>query len=353
VTRQTISGVESGLYLPSTLVALRLARALGCRVEDLLWIEEETASLDVVPAASVPVGCASRLLLARVGERWIAHPLHGDQALRTELLPADAEGCLEPGHTRMPTRLLEDVDTLAHTLVVAGCAPALALWARSAERWHPGLRVHWLTANSTAALESLARGEIHAAGTHLYDPDSTEYNVPFVRRIMRDWTVVLITLGIWEEGLVVRPGNPHNVRTVADLAQPDVTIVNRESGSGARQVLEHALHKEGIPWAAVPGFGHVVLSHLDVAREVWAGRAEAGVSAAAIATAFGLDFVPLQQVRYDIVLRKEYLHDPLVEQLLNTLSSHRFRTQLQALGGYDTHHTADIVATLEPGTVPS
>jgi DNA-binding XRE family transcriptional regulator len=97
VTRQTISGVESGLYLPSTLVALRLARALGCRVEDLLWLEEETTSLDVVPAASVPVGCASRLLLARVGDRWIAHPLSGEQTVRTELLPADAEGHLEPG----------------------------------------------------------------------------------------------------------------------------------------------------------------------------------------------------------------------------------------------------------------
>jgi putative molybdopterin biosynthesis protein len=351
VTRQTISGVESGLYLPSTLVALRLARALGCRVEDLLWLEEEMTSLDVVPATSVPVGCASRLLLARVGDRWIAHPLSGEQTVRTELLPADAEGHLEPGQTRMPTRLLEDVETLAHTVVVAGCTPALALWARSAERGHAGLRVHWLTANSTAALESLARGEIHVAGTHLYDPDSTEYNVPFVRRIIRDRAAVLITLGVWEEGLVVRPGNPRNVRAVTDLAQPGVTIVNREPGSGARQVLEHALYKEHIPLTAVQGFDHVVFSHMDVAREVLAGRAEAGVSAAAIATAFGLSFVPLQQVRYDIVILKEYLHDALVEQLLDTLSAHRFRAQLQALGGYDTQHTANIVATLEPGTL--
>jgi molybdate-binding protein/DNA-binding XRE family transcriptional regulator len=353
VTRQTISGVESGLYLPSTLVALRLARALGCRVGDLLWLEEETASLDVVPAASVPAGCASRLLLARVGDRWIAHPLSGDQTLRTELLPADAEGHLEPGQPRMSTRLLEDVDTLAHTVALSpDTHRPWRLWARSAERGHAGLRVHWLTANSTTALESLARGEIHVAGTHLYDPDSTEYNVPFVRRIMRDRAAVLITLGIWEEGLVVRPGNPCNVRTVADLAQPGIAIVNREPGSGARQVLEHALHQERIPLTAVHGFDYVVFSHLDVAREVWAGRADAGVSAAAIATAFGLGFVPLQQVRYDIVILKAYLHDPLVEQLLNTLSSHRFRAQLQALGGYDTQHTADIVATLEPGALP-
>jgi molybdate-binding protein/DNA-binding XRE family transcriptional regulator len=305
--RQTISGVESGLYLPSTLVALRLAKALGCRVEDLLWLEEEPVSLDVVSAASVPAGCVSRLLLACVGDRWIAHPLSREQTVRTELLPADAEGCLEPGQTRMPARLMEDIETLAHTVVVAGCTPALALWARSTERWHPGLRVHWLTANSTTALESLARGEIHVAGTHLYDPDSSEYNVPFVRRIIRDRATVLITLGVWEEGLVVRPGNPHNVRTAADLAQPGMTIVNREPGSGARQVLEHALHRESIPFTAVQGFDHTVSSHLDVAREVWAGRAEAGVSVATIATAFGLGFVPLQQVRYDMVILKDYL----------------------------------------------
>src|SRR5262245_4192874 len=282
VTRQTISGVESGLYLPSTLVALRLAKALGCRVEDLLWLEEETTSLDVVPAAAVPEGCASRLLLARVGDRWIAHPLRGEQTVRTELLPADAEGQLEQGHTRMPVRLLEDVETLAHTVVVAGCTPALALWARSAERGHTGLRVLWLTANSTTALESLARGEIHMAGTHLYDPASTEYNVPFVRRIMRDRAGVVITLGVWDEGLVLRPGNPRNISTVADLAQPGVTMVNREPGSGARQVLEHALHTARIPATAVHGFDYVVASHLEVAREVWAGRADAGISAAAI-----------------------------------------------------------------------
>src|SRR5262245_57589959 len=341
VTRQTISGVESGLYLPSPLVALRLARALGCRVEDLLWLEEETTSLDVVPAASVPSGCASRLLLARVGDRWIAHPLSGEQTVRTELLPADAEGCLEPGQTRMPTRLLEDVDTLAHTVVVAGCTPALALWARSAERGHPGLRVHWLTANSTTALESLARGEIHAAGTHLYDPASTEYNVPFVRRIIRDRAAVLITLGVWDEGLVVRPGNPRQIKAVADLAQPGVRIVNREPGAGARRVLEQALQAERIPVTAVQGFEHVFSSNLAVAGEAGAGRADAGVSAAAIATAFGLGFVPLQQVRYDMVIFKDSLHDALVEQLLHTLSSHRFRAQLHALGGYDTQHTAD------------
>jgi putative molybdopterin biosynthesis protein len=352
VTRQTISGVESGLSTPSTLVALRLAKALGCRVEELLWLEDEATTLEAVPAASVPAGCPARLVLARVRDTWVAHPLSGDQAFRTELIPADAEGRLETGHTRMPVRLLDDVASLAKTVVIAGCAPAFALWGCAAERWHPGLRVHRIFANSTAALESLARGEIHAAGTHLYDPVSAQYNVPFVRRIIRDRTAVLITLGVWEEGLLVRPGNPRNVRTVVDLTQPGVPMVNREPGSGARMILEHALQQEHIPFEAVHGFERVVSSHLDVAREVLAGRAEAGISAASIATAFGLGFIPLQQVRYDIVVLKDYLHEPLVEQLLNTLSYQRLRSQLKALGGYDTSHTATIVATLEPEHFP-
>src|SRR6266446_2308609 len=89
------------------------------------------------------------------------------------------------------------------------------------------------------------------------------------------------------------------------------------------RLLEHALQQERIPFEAVYGFERVVSSHLDVAREVLAGRAEAGISAASIATAFGLGFIPLQQVRYDIVVLKDYLHEPLVEQLLNTPSYQR------------------------------
>ena len=125
-------------------------------------------------------------------------------------------------------------------------------------------------------------------------------------------------------------------------------MVNREPGSGARMILEHALQQERIPFEAVYRFERVVSSHLDVAREVLAGRAEAGISTASIATAFGLGFIPLQQVRYDIVVLKDSLHEPLVEQLLNTLSYQRLCAQLKALGGYDTSHTATIVATLEP-----
>lgn len=346
VTRQTVSAIEAGLFVPSTAVALRLARALGCRVEELFWLEEDAPEVEALAAAGVPEGRDLRLALARVGGRWVAHSLMGEASLRTELVPVDGWGERHPGAATVRARLVGDPEALAQTVVLAGCTPALSLWARAAERWHPGLRVHWVLANSTAALDMLARGEVHGAGMHLYDEASDDYNAPFVaaRRLGRP--VVLVNLGVWEEGLVVRPGLPCPVRSPADLARPGIRLVNREPGSGARQILERFLAQGGVPPAAVHGFDRVVHGHLEVAQEVAAGRADVGVSTEAVARLFGLEFVPLQRVRFDVAFFQDALDEPPVRQILATLSHRWVRSQLALLGGYDTRHTGEVVATV-------
>ncbi|WP_374713193.1 substrate-binding domain-containing protein, partial [Symbiobacterium terraclitae] len=164
-----------------------------------------------------------------------------------------------------------------------------------------------------------------------------------------DRTVVLVNLGTWEEGLLVQAGNPLSIRSAADLAARGVRIVNREPGAGSRLVLEQALRREGVPPEAVAGFADVVTGHLEVAQTIAAGRADAGVSTAAVAASYGLGFVPMQQVRYDIAIVKEYLDEAPVRELLGMLGHRRFRSQLEALGGYDTRRTGDVVATVEPG----
>lgn len=348
VTRQTIGGVEAGLFAPSATVALRLAKALGCRVDELFWLEEDLPAIEAGPVAGVPAGRDLRVALARVGGRWVAHPLFGDDAFRSELIPADGVGVRATvADDAMRVRPLYDPATLPHSAVLAGCSPALSLWARAAERWHPGLRVHWIFANSMAALGSLTRGEVHAAGMHLYDPESGEHNVPFVRRAIPGRAAVLINLGIWDEGFVVGAGNPLGIRAGADLAQPGVRIVNREEGAGSRQMLERELVSAHVPCAAVSGYDRVVTGHIEVAREVAAGRADAGVTTAAVAAAFGLGFVPLHSVRYDMVVLKEYLAEPPIAELFGTLSHRWVRSQLEALGGYDTALTGEVVATID------
>lgn len=340
VTRQTISGIEGGLYSPTAAVALRLARALGCRVEDLFWLEDEAGELEATPAGPFPPG-ETRVAVARVGDRWLAHPLHGDHAFRTEMIPCDGLGSVEGGQVRV--RLLDEPRTLSRTVAVAGCTPVLSLWARAAERWHPGLRVLWTFRNSMAALRSLAAGEVHAAGLHLFDPRTEEYNTPFVRQVLGSRDVVLVNLGVWEEGLVVRPGNPKALRRGEDLARQDVTLVNREQGAGSRMLLEEALRRDGVPESAVNGFGNLAGSHEEVARAVASGRADAGVTSACVAAAYGLDFVPLREVRYDLALLRPYLDHEPVRQLLGTLDHRWVRSQLQVLGGYNTARTGETL----------
>lgn len=379
ITRQTIGGIEAELYAPSASVALRLAKALGCRVEDLFWLEDDLPTVQaklVLPALPEGAGEESgagesaftadsinpaakganlplRVTLAQIGGKWIAHPLQNAQAFRTELIPADgladfqtdvaAHGLAQNGSDSVAARLLDEPDALMRTVLLAGCAPALSLWARSAERWHPGLRVHWHHANSTLALESLARGEIHAAGVHLCDLRGGHDNAPFARQALKQGALVLVNLGVWEEGLLVRPGNPKRLQAGADLAQAGIRIVNREPGAGSRLLLDSWLQSEHIETAQVEGYGQTAMGHLEVAQAVQAGNVDAGISAESVAAIYGLGFVPLRSVRYDLALRKETLDYEPVQQLLGTLRHRWIQSQLRALGGYDTTHTGDII----------
>lgn len=348
VSRQTISGVESGQTALSVTVALKLSKALGCRVEDLFWLDQETVTLDAVPVQTMELGEPVRVSLARIGGRWVAHPLVGADAFRLELIPADGEATRHPDQNTMSVTLLDEPANLLNTVVVAGCSPALSLWARAAERWHPDLRVHLTFANSTVALERLMRGEVHIAGLHLYSSTTDSFNIPFVRQALQNQTAVLINLGVWQEGLLVAPGNPKAITGIQDLSRSDVTIINRELGAGSRNLLDQALVETEIDHRTVAGYGHIAYSHEAVAQAILSGKVDVGVSAASIASMFKLDFVPLRKSHYDLVTFKSYLEEAPVQQLLGTLGHRRVLSQLEVLGGYDTQLTGEVVATVKP-----
>ncbi|MHC5778353.1 substrate-binding domain-containing protein [Nostoc sp.] len=407
VTRQSIGAVETGQCAPSVTVSLRLAKALGCQVEDLFWLtEEDLPQIEAILAGSIPNLERSQVSLARIGDRWIAYPLLGRDAFRIEMIPSDGEVVAvsypivgsgvsasgsevgaspvrvdgfpsisklplasalrlrsvtevarnerhpegetqsQNGTNKVLVRLLDDMDKLHNTVVIAGCTPVLSLLARATERWHPQLRVHYRFAHSKAALHSLCQGEVHIAGMHLYDPDTGQHNIPFVREALIDKSAVLITLGLWEEGLLVPPGNPMGVKTVSDLVEFGATVVTHELGSGNRMLLERKLQEEGVPLEAVKRFDHIVHNHEDVALSIVSGVANAGISTASIAATFGLGFIPLHSARYDLVILKEYLEEAPVQQFLNILGHQLVRSQLQILGGYDISKTGEVVANI-------
>jgi molybdate-binding protein len=242
--------------------------------------------------------------------------------------------------------VLIDAQLPEHTVVIVGCDPALELLGAHLTRRYPAFRLLWVQSGSLAALRMLERGEAHAAGTHLWDPESGEYNLPSIRRELAGHRVVVVTLSHWQEGLIVARGNPKGIAGPADLARQDITIVNREADAGSRTILDVWLHQAGItpPW--VRGYAHEVRSHAAVAEAVASGAADVGPGILAVARAMGQDFLPLQDERYDLVIPVAFLNAAPVQAVLEMAVSAPFQTELEALGGYDSSCTGTVVAEL-------
>ena len=341
ISRQAYAAAESGAATPSTEVALRLARALGTGVDGLFSLAEDSppavqAELVGAEETDEAIGRPTpsrRTRLVQVGHRLLARPLLGPVAARHSLVEADGlilsgpvEGNLvevqpfDAGEVRRPT------------LVMLGCDPAAALV--ESELGRQGIRLVWAEEGSYQALAGLARGEAHVAGCHLKDEASEQYNLSWARRLI-PFPCTLVTFAVWQQGLIVAPGNPKDICGVEDLATPEVTIVNRPAGSGSRSLLDRLLQQSGIPTTEVAGYGQEVGGHLAVASAVASGLVDAGVGVESAASTMGLGFVPLEEERYDLVIPNHFLNQPEVQILLDLLDRPALHRRVEALGGYD------------------
>jgi len=350
VTRQALHAIEAGRYLPNVSLALSLARALGCRVEDLFGPATLAAGgvIDGHLLAGIVEPPPTRAKLWSVDGEVFVLPMARLEPSLSYAVPADGviASRPEPGrpYPQVRVRLWKSRAEIEQTIAVAGCDPAVHLVGehlrRQADR---GELVGW-TLGSTAALEALERGEVHVAGIHLLDPRTGESNVPFLRRRLRGRPFTVVTFASWEAGLLVARGNPKRIRGVGDLARRDVRIVNREPGSGARLLLDEHLRREGIPAERVRGYDDLAASHLEVGRRVAEGGADAGVGVQAIARLHGIGFLPVQTERYDLVIPSGLLRShPALGPFLDALLSPQVRAEIEALGGYDTRETGRVV----------
>ncbi len=353
VTRQAIYAIEGSQYLPTTAVALRLAAALGCRVEDLfsLLSPGEVIEGDLLGGGAIPA--RTRVKVARVGERYVIRPVAGLGEMLNFTVAADGlarETASRGGRRanksgRVKVDLLRDRLSVEEELVVGGCDPAIFLAGEYFRRRDQrGSVVGW-TMGSTAALDALKRGEIHVAGLHIVDEKSGESNLPYIRKHMKGQPVTVVTFASWEQGLMVGSGNPKGIRGVEDLARKDVALINREAGAGARLLLDRRLASAGIRAALVRGYARNASSHLEVGRLIAAGQADVGMGVRTASRLLGLDFIPLQEERYDLVIPTPYLKEhPGLDLFLDTLVSRPFRREMEAVGGYDTRETGKIQA---------
>jgi len=354
VSRQTLSSIEAGTTIPSTQIALALARALQCRVEDIFALEDDAKVIEaqfvrdvgVQGALSNPSSPASRIRVAigQVGKQWIARSLDGEQTFAPGT-PADGIATAPVGKTRVTdtrVRPLRDLDALLRNLFVAGCDPALGLLGRHLEERLRGPRLHWIDLASRPALDELAASRVHVAGLHLDDLSAGNLNAATVRSRFGSTPMLMVTLATWELGIVYRPQSGRALKGAADLARKGLRVIARETGSGAQQLLESALDCAGLSMTAL-AVAATARGHRAVAQLVASGVGDAGVATRAAATPFGLAFAPLAESRFDLALTAELAADERVQAMLECLSSSRFRKDLGAMVGYHANKTGDTV----------
>jgi molybdate-binding protein/DNA-binding XRE family transcriptional regulator len=345
VSRQTIYAIEAGTYVPNTEVALRLARELEVTVDELFSLRPggqsaaESVTAEVLSAAPADKGQPVRV--CQVGTRWVSVPVTASPYYLPE-----ADGMIaQTGKARGRAEVIVFAkdEAAQKRLVLAGCDPATSLLSRMVEK-ASGVEIVTAAASSKLALRWLREGKVHIAGSHLEDPKTGEFNLPFIRKEFPDEDFSVVTFARWEEGLVLAAGNPKRLRKIEDLTRKNVRFVNREPGSGSRALLDKLLEAAGIDGAAVEGYDRVAYGHLAAAYCVVSGEADVCVATHSAARTFGLDFLPLHSERYDLVMRKRTAELPAVVAFLDVLQRATLRRKLEALAGYDTSQTGAIVA---------
>src|SRR5215471_5312075 len=345
VSRQTIYAIECGTYVPNTEVALRIAQELEVTVDELFTLGEEAQKATDSLAAEVLSGSAPEkgqpVRVCQVGSRWISVPVSASPYYMPE-----ADGIIQragrPSHRADLVVFAKD-DASAKRLVLAGCDPAANLLAHMVEK-QSGIEVIPAAASSKLALAWLKEGKVHIAGSHLEDPKTGEFNLPYLRKEFPDKDFSVITFARWEEGLVVASGNPKRLHKVEDLARKAIRLVNREPGSGSRALLDRFLARAGIDHRHVLGYDREARGHLAAAYSVMSGDADVCLATRSAAQTFGLDFVPLHSERYDLVLRKKTAGLPAIQTFLDVLQRADLRRKLEVLAGYDTSETGSLVA---------
>lgn len=293
-----------------------------------------------------------RVVVGRVSDRLLAAPLSRGAGVITSLVRADGIAVIPRGlqglaaGEEVRVRLYSSPSDIDRTIFAIGShditLDLLAQFLALKDR-----RLVSANVGSLGGLVALRRREAHLAGSHLFDPQTEEYNLSYIRQYLPGLPVVVVTLVGREQGLIVKKGNPKGIETLKDLTRPDVTFVNRQRGAGTRVLLDYQLDLLAIAPTTIRGYNQEEYTHLAVAAAISSKKADCGLGIAAAAQALGLDFIPLFQERYDLVIPAQHYRSSLLAPLLYELSNPEFRRAVSSLPGYDVALMGNIVAEME------
>ncbi len=292
-----------------------------------------------------------RVRLGQVGGKLVASPLGRGSGLVTSFMKADGILTIPQGTegyeagTLAEVRLLRPAAELENQLVITGSHDPLL--DEAADLLHlrdPSLRMCSTHAGSMGGIMAVRRGEAHGAGIHLLDERDGSYNRSYLERYFPQGDVRLVECVGRTQGLMVPKGNPKGLQGVEDLCREGIRYVNRQKGSGTRVLIDYLCKKAGIDTACISGYSREEFTHTAVAAQIAAGSGDAGLGILSAARLYGLDFLPLCQEQYDLLIPDSAWDSPMVRQLLEVLRSGEFRRRVEGLGGYRVEHPGRVRA---------
>jgi putative molybdopterin biosynthesis protein len=320
--------------------------------QSLHLMKPERLKIKSFPTRKIPSKLGTeeflRVKVGKVGEKFFASPLPRGSGIITSLTKADgiiridslSEGLDENEKTEI--ELLKPIEEILNTVVMVGSHDlTLDLLANLLRNHYPPIFFSSHPVGSLGGILAIKNGICHIAGIHLLDPDTGEYNLPYIRNYLKGIPVRLIHLAYRDQGLIVQKENPKGIRGLADLLRKDITFVNRQKGSGTRILLDHTLKILSLEPGQIRGYEKEEFTHMAVASAVASGMVDAGLGILPAAKAMDLYFIPIAKERYDLIVPSIYFEDEKIQKVIEAIRSNEFKETVLQMGGYDVSRTGD------------
>ncbi|MBR4290483.1 MAG: molybdopterin biosynthesis protein [Oscillospiraceae bacterium] len=291
-----------------------------------------------------------RVRMGYVGDKLMASPLSRGSGVVSSFMKAD--GILEvpqglegyEAGAEINVRLLSSADKLKNTVVVIGSHdPLLDELGDMLHVADDNVYMSSSHVGSMGGIMAVRHGEAHAAGCHLLDTATGEYNLAFIRKYFPKGGVKLIRCVGRQQGLMVAKENPLNIQKFSDIAKEGIRYVNRQKGSGTRILTDYLCKQENLDTAAIYGYDREELTHTSVAVQIASDSADAGMGIYSAAKLYDLDFIPICIEEYDLIVPDHAWDTPQVQQMIGVLKSKEFKEKILAMGGYTVENPGEII----------